>query len=142
MRHAAQTPRVHRTVGGITAALLAGLVAAAAAGCCGSGSSAPEMSLSPAAPASALPQRGGLVGAIDSARLVTVCGDVQMLATAVEGGLPTSSVDEAFGAVLSALRQTPHDPALAALATRWERLRAKSGDPVTARRLQAFCAHQ
>jgi hypothetical protein len=113
-----------------------------AAGCGGSGSSTPDTSRSPASPASALPQRGGLVGAIDSARLLTVCGDVQLLATAVEGGLPTSSVDQAFGAVLSALRQTPHDPQLAALATRWERLRAKSGDTVTARRLRGICTRQ
>jgi hypothetical protein len=133
---------VHRIDGGIATALLAGLLTVSATGCGGSGSSTPDTSLSPVSPASALPQRGGLVGAIDSARLVTVCGDVQALATEVEGGLPTASVDEAFGAVLSALRQTPHDPALAALATRWERLRAKSGDTVTARRLQAFCARQ
>jgi len=136
VRHAAQTAYVR--IGYDAAAL--GLAAVLITGCGGSGGApaapVPETS---ASPASALPQRGGLVGAIDSARVVAVCENVRLYATTVEGGL-TASADEAFDAILATLHQTPKDPALAALADRWQRLREHAGDTKTAERLTAFCS--
>jgi hypothetical protein len=121
-------------------------LAAACAGCSGSSAAGAGQSLS-AAPtattsATTLPHSGGLVGAIDSARAVSLCTNVQLLATAVDGGLPKSSADAAFAGVLQVLRQAPVDPALVRLAQQWTRLRERRGDAVTAERLQAFCTRE
>ena len=120
----------------VSGVVLAGVLA----GCGGSGSPAvSETSVSPSVtPAATLPARGGLVGAIDSARKVAVCANVQLYATTVDGGL-TSSAGEAFRAIVQTLRQPPRDPGLLALVRRWQRWRATLGDAVTARRLTAFC---
>jgi len=137
VRHAAQTAQVNRGYG--AAAL--GLAGALLAGCGGSGSSpatpVPESSDSPSSPA--LPQRGGLIGAIDSARVVAVCGNVRLYATAVEGGL-SASADEAFDAIIQSLKQTPKDTSLVALAAKWQQLHDRKGDAATSQRLLAFCA--
>ena len=137
MRHAAQTGPVRI---GYDAALL-GVVAVLICGCGGSGSTpsapVPETSDSPA---SALPQRGGLVGAIDSARIGAVCGNVHLFATAVEGGL-SPTADDAFDGIVAALRQPPRDQALLVLAAKWQLLRGHVGDSRTADRMLAFCAN-
>ena len=113
----------------------------AAAGCGGSAAPAPaDSSGSPTpTPAATLPAHTGLVGAIDSARRLAVCENVRLYATTVDGGLPAAA-DQAFTAILQTLRQAPRDPALLALATRWQTVRARTGDRKTATRLAAFCA--
>jgi hypothetical protein len=82
--------------------------------------------------------RGGLVGAIDSARKLAVCENVRLYLTAVEGGL-SAAADEAFDATLETLRQAPRDPALLALAAHWQLIRERLGDGRAADRLRTFC---
>src|SRR4051812_48539477 len=115
-------------------------VVAALAGCGGSGAPAASgTSGSPSVtPAATLPAHTGLVGAIDSARRLALCENVRLYATTVEGGL-SASADEAFDATIQTLRQAPRDPALLALAARWQRARDRVGDTRTASRLAAFC---
>ena len=91
---------------------------------------------------SSLPHRGGLVGAIDSARLVAVCENARLAMTAVDGGLSESSVAEALDGVLAAFRQEPSGPELRAAAARWAAVRERVGDAGTVRRLQAYCDRQ
>ena len=116
-----------------------GLGAVLIGGCGGSGSAPQAPVPETSSPAAALPQRDGLVGAIDSVRVVAVCGNVRLYATAVEGGL-SASADEAFDAIVQALRQPPRDRALLALAAQWKLTRDRIGDGKTADRLLAFCA--
>jgi hypothetical protein len=123
-----------------------GVVLALALGGCGgsstpaasetSGSAAPSLT---ASPTTGLPQHGGLVGIIDSARKVAVCANVRLYVTTVEGGLKTSS-DQAFAALIDTLKQGPRETGLDALVGRWGRWRTRVGDAETARRLTAFCA--
>ena len=124
-------------------AVAIGLVLAlVVSGCGGSGSPAvSETSGSPSATptASALPQHGGLVGIIDTARQQAVCANVQLYATTVEGG-PPSSASEAFTAITHTLSQGPREAGLETLVRRWQRWRHRVGDAETARRLTAFCS--
>ena len=126
--------------GRVAAALL---LAALCTGCGGSdGSAEPSASPSVTSNAPSLPHRGGLVGAIDSARLVAVCQNVRLAVTAVEGQLPDSSVASALDGVLAAFRQEPAGPELRAAAARWAAVRARVGDAETVRRLQTYCDQQ
>jgi hypothetical protein len=129
----------------LRSATIAVALAAIVAGCGGSGhlpvseTSESPLPTSSVRPAATLPARSGLIGAIDSARKVAVCANIQLYATTVEGGLPTGA-DEAFRAMVMTLRQTPRDPSLLVLVRRWRHWRATLGDTVTARRLTAFCS--
>jgi hypothetical protein len=116
-------------------------VVAALAGCGGSGAPAASVaSASPSfTPAATLPAHTGLVGAVDSARRLALCENARLYATTVEGGLSVSA-DEAFDAIIQTLRQAPRDPALLALAARWQVARDRVGDTKMAKRLAAFCA--
>ena len=118
------------------------VLALAASGCGGSGSpTGPETSgsTSPSPTVTALPQHGGLVGIIDSARKQAVCANVQLYTTTVDGGL-TSSASEAFAAIIQTLKQGPREQGLQTLVRRWQRWRHTLGDAKTAQRLTAFCA--
>ena len=119
------------------------MVTALLVGCSGSSAVEPPAESRPPAPsATVLPHHGGLVGAIDSARLVALCENVRLAATAVDGGLPASSVDQAFTGALEVLRQAPVDPTLVRLADKWKRLRQRSGDTVAVDAMTAFCARE
>lgn len=127
-------------------ALGALLSALAVAGCGGSGSTAtgaasPTGTASPTT-APALPERGGLVGVIDQARLVGMCENVRLAVTAADGGLGAASVAASLDAAFATLRQPPTSPQLRATVARWSALRARAGDKATARRLSAFCRRQ
>ena len=118
------------------------VLALVVSGCGGSGSPAVSEtsgSPSPSPSVTALPQHGGLVGIIDSARKQAVCVNVQLYTTTVEGGL-TSSANEAFAAIIRTLEQGPREAGLNALVRRWQRWRRRLGDAKTAQRLTAFCA--
>jgi threonine dehydrogenase-like Zn-dependent dehydrogenase len=120
-----------------------GLVLAVVVSGCG-GSGAPAVSETSGSPSptptvTTLPQHGGLVGIIDTARKQTVCANVQLFATTVEGGL-TSSANEAFAALIQTLRQGPREVGLNTLVRRWQRWRNHLGDAKTAQRLTAFCS--
>lgn len=99
----------------------------------------PTPSPTPATSSPALPHRGGLVGAIDSARLAALCENVRLALTALEGGLPNSTVAGSLDAALSSLRQPPADADVRATAAHWVRVRHQAGDAATVRRLAAFC---
>jgi hypothetical protein len=125
-------------IGGPAAAAV--LLVALAVGC--SGSEPPTdipPSPSPSATPTELPHRGGLVGAIDSARLLAVCENVRLAATVVESGLSDRAVTSALDGVIDALRQPPQSAALRATAAHWTSVRRRAGDAKTVRRLQAFC---
>jgi len=120
-----------------------GVVLALVVGGCG-GSASPAVSETSGSPsasptATALPQHGGLVGIIDSARKQAVCANVQLYTTTVEGGL-TSSAHEAFAAIIQTLKEGAREPGLETLVRRWERWRHKLGDAETAQRLTTFCS--
>ena len=137
-RHAAQTELMTRVFTGAIGVVLA----LAVSGCGGSGSptvSETSGSPSPSPTVTALPQHGGLVGIIDSARKEAVCANVQLYTTTVEGGL-TSSAREAFAAIIQSLRQGPQQDGLLTLVRRWQGWRHNLGDAKTAQRLTAFCA--
>jgi hypothetical protein len=123
----------------VLAATIAALVATA--GCGGSGAPAPSVSSGSPTPSSAatLPAHTGLVGAIDSARRLSVCENVRLYATTVQGGLPDAT-DQTFQALTQTMKQPPHEAGLDQLVRRWQRWRAHLGDAETAQRLTAFCA--
>jgi hypothetical protein len=124
-------------------AAAAALLVSLAAACASSGGtdatpSAPTPSVSP----TVLPHRGGLVGAVDAARLLAVCENVRLAGTALDGGLSAGAVASALDAALDALRQPPTSDGLRAAAAHWSAVRQRTGDARTVRRLQAFCERE
>ena len=109
---------------------LAAVLAALLVGCAG-GSAAPGPASSASSAAHDLPSRltspgGGLIGAIDQARLVPACENVRLAATALEGGLRTGAAQAMAGA-RATLRQPPAVPGAAALARREASVQRRSG---------------
>ena len=120
----------------VAAALLVSL----AVGCSGSEPAADvPPSPSPSATPTGLPDRGGLVGAIDSARLVGFCENVRLAVTAAEGGLGADTVAGSLDAAFAVLRQPPQSAQLRTTTARWAAMRSRVGDEKAAARLQAFC---
>ena len=118
------------------------MVAAAMSGCSGGGSAPSRSTPSPTSAVTALPHRGGLVGAVDSARLVAVCTNVRQASTAIAGGLPDTVAIASYDGAVAALRQAPASPELQQLADRWDRLRHEVKLAAAVRRFDAFCARE
>lgn len=123
-------------------AVAAAVALVTATGCSGGGSAGttPTTSSRASVPTS-LPQRGGLVGVIDSARLVAVCMNVRELSTLVEAA-PAATVNSLYDGVVEALRQPPAPPASLRLATRWDRWRHEVQLTVAVHRMERFCARE
>jgi hypothetical protein len=129
---------VVRSGGRAAAAALLVSLAAACSSTDGEVLPSPTPSVSP----TVLPQRDGLVGAIDAARLLAVCENVRLAATALDGGLSAGTVASALDGALAALRQPPASDGLRAAAAHWSSVRQRTGDARTVRRLQSFCERE
>jgi hypothetical protein len=110
------------------------VAAAALVGCGGSGSGG----RSTPTPDPTFSRHGGLVGAIDAARVVAVCTNVGIADTAATAGA-TDAEDQALDAATDVLRQGAAGPAERALATRWTGLRERVGDAAVIRSMQSWC---
>ena len=92
----------------------AAAVAALAAGCSSSGHV--TVASSPPAPSATVTRPGGLVGAIDAARVAAVCTNARAAQTVLAGGVGDASGKDALLAAAGLLERPPVDPTAASAA--------------------------
>jgi hypothetical protein len=109
-------------------------------GACSSGSS-PHPAASAASTATttaAAPAPGGLVGAIDRARLLSVCENTRTADTAIAAG-DTATASAALSAAVTLLLKPPVDAEAQAAGQQSQRLVAQGHDDQAVTALRTFC---
>jgi len=96
-------------------AALAVIIAFGCVSACGGGTSTTARQAATSPPAT-VTHHGGLIGTIDTARLVAVCADARQADEALQGGMDAGTVDPILQSIIGLLQRPPVDPAVQALA--------------------------